>query len=241
MLIHFTKELSNIISILESSSFMLGYCSEYFGEKNQIVSSAAHPMVCFSEFTDSELSSKTITYGKYAIAMKKTWAITNELSPVLYIERNSQAAVGLASLLKARQKHGKDAIPKNLRLPIMQIKCFTKHETGYNSYFDHDNFCFKDENEWRYIPTKEKIGGGYISLNRKTFINNKEKYNNRLKPYPLRFEYSDIEFIYVKTDEEIKMIIEKFNQLKSKLKHSEWTLQLSDKTQPYAGALSNRV
>ena len=219
MIIHFTKELNNIISILELSYFKLGYCSEYFGEKNKIVSSAAHPMVCFSEFTDPELSYKeNTTYGEYAIAMKKEWATTNGLNPVLYIDKNSQAAVGLAALLKARQKHGKDAIPKNLRLPIMQVKCFTKHETGFNTYFDRGNFCFKNENEWRYIPTKKQIGGGYISLNRNTFIRNKEKYNNRLNPYPLRFEYSDIEFIYVKTDEELQQINSKFNQLETKVK-----------------------
>lgn len=222
MIIHFTEKLSNIISILELSYFKLGYCSEYFCEGKQIVSNAAHPMVCFSEFTDSELSYKAITYGKYAIAMKKEWARTNGLSPVLYVEKNSQAAVGLAALLKARQRQGVNKIPISLRLPIMQVKCFIKHETGYNSYLNRDDFCFKNENEWRYVPTKQQIGGGFISLNRRTFIENKDKYNDRLKPYPLNFEYSDIECIYVKENEEIEIITSKFNQLESKLKLSNW-------------------
>lgn len=222
MIIHFTNHLNKIISILESSSFKLGYCTEYFGDRNQIVSSAAHPMVCFSEYTDPELEDKQITYGEYAIALKKTWAVNNGLNPVLYVERNSQAAMGIAALLKARQKNGKDTIPKKLRLPIMQVKCFTKHETGYNSYFDRDGFCFKNENEWRYVPTKKQIGEGYISLNRSTFEKNNEKYNNRLKPFPLKFVYSDIEYIYVKTDEDIQIFKSRFKQLASIIKYSKW-------------------
>lgn len=208
--------------MLESRSFKRGYCAEYFGEKDNVVSSAAHPMVCFSEFTHSELKTKNITYGEYAIAMKKEWARKNGLNPVLYVERNSQAATGLASLRKARQKRGKDAIPKQLRLPIMQVKCFTKHETGYNSYFDKHDFCFKDENEWHYVPTKKQVGNGYISLNRSTFIKNKEKYNKRLEPYPLECSFSDIEYIYVKSDEELLKIKEHFPQIVGKEKCSNW-------------------
>jgi len=74
MLLHFTKGLSNVESILQSNSLRLSYCSEYFGEKEQVVSSAAHPMVYFSEYSGDELESKVITYGSYAIAFKKKWA-----------------------------------------------------------------------------------------------------------------------------------------------------------------------
>ena len=222
MIIHFTNNLENIISILKSSSFKLGYCCEYFGEKDKIISNAVHPMVCFSEYTESELESKHITYGEYAIAMNKKWAIHKGLSPVMYVEKNSQAAVGIATLLKARQKHGKDAIPKNLRLPIMQVKCFIKHETGYNSYFKCNDFCFKNENEWRYVPTKKQIEGAYISLNKTTFYSDKEKHNKKLQPFPLNFDYSDINSIYVKTDEDVKTINTKFKQLPFEVKLSKW-------------------
>lgn len=223
MILHFTKELKTIESILKSSSFKLEFCSEYFGDKNRIVSNAAHPMVCFSEYTDSELESRNITYGGYAVALSKTWARINGLSPVLYVEKNSQAAIGLGTLLKERQKHGKDAIPQKLRLPIMQVKCFTKHETGYNSYFDCDDFCFKSENEWRYVPTKTQIGGGYISLNRRTFLKNKERYNSRLSSFPLRFNHSDIVAIYVQTNDQAVELKMQFKDLASKIKLSNWS------------------
>ena len=93
----------------------------------------------------------------------------------------------------------------------MQIKCFTKHEAGYNSYLDQDNYCFKEENEWRYVPTKKQIGGGYISLHRSTFIENKEKYNNRLSSYPLRFSFPDIKAIYVQTESQRQEIFQRMD------------------------------
>lgn len=222
MLLHFTQELSTLESILQSSSLKLGYCTEYFEVKDKKISRAAHPMVSFSEYKDIELAEKNVTYGGYAVGLSKAWAVNNGLSPVLYVERNSQAAIGISSLLAARQRHGKEAIPKNLRLPIMQVKCFTKHETGHNSKFKYDDFCFKNENEWRYVPTKKQIGGHYISLNESTFIQNKEKYNNRLLPYPLKFGNGDITFIYVQTEVEKSELINRFPSLGNFIKLAKW-------------------
>ena len=165
-------------------------------------------MVSFSEYTEEELANRKISYGDYAVALSKEWARRSGLNPVLYVEKHSQVAVGLARLLKARQKIGKDRIPRKLRLPIMQVKCFVKHETGYNSYFHKDNFCFKDENEWRYVPTIKQIDGNYISLNYSTYDNNRGKFNDRLSRFPLKFSISDIEAVYVKTDQQRQLVID---------------------------------
>lgn len=105
MIIHFTNNFNIIKSILTSHSFKLRYCGEYFSDKKgKIISNSAHPMVSFSDYDDSELNKKRITYGKYGVALSKKWAIANGLSPVNYVEKNSPVAEGLVSLLKARQK-----------------------------------------------------------------------------------------------------------------------------------------
>ena len=179
-------------------------------------------MVSFSEYTEEDLGTRKISYGDYAIALSKKWARRSGLNLVLYVEKHSQAALGLAALLKARQKKGKDAIPKKLRLPIMQVKCFTKHETGYNSHFDQDDFCFKDENEWRYVPTIKQINGNYISLNYSTYDKNRDKYNNRLSKYPLKFSVSDIEAVYVKTDQQRQEVVGCTKLPIAKVKLSMW-------------------
>lgn len=225
MIFHFTKNFENLISILKSSSFKLSYCGEYFGDKDKVISSAAHPMVSFSDYTEEDLATQKISYGDYAVALSKKWARSNGLNPVLYVEKHSQAASGLAALLKARQKKGKDVIPKKLRLPIMQVKCFIKHETGYNSHFDQDDFCFKDENEWRYVPTIKQIDGNYISLNYSTFIKNRDKYNNRLSKFPLKFSVSDIISVYVKTEQQRQEVVDRTKLLDEKVKLSMWETQ----------------
>ena len=104
----------------------------------------------------------------------------------------------------------------------MQIKCFTKHETGYNSYLDQDNFCFKEENEWRYVPTIKQIGGGRISLDRSKFIKNKDEYNNSLSSYQLRFSFLDIKAIYVQTEAERQEIHQHMDIPLVKINLSMW-------------------
>ncbi|MCT7911360.1 abortive infection system antitoxin AbiGi family protein [Arcobacter lacus] len=230
MLNHFTKELNTLISILKDSSFRLSYCSEEFRDENEkIISHAAHPMVCFSEYNEKEIASKNITYGCYCISMKKDWAIKNKLNPVLYVEKNSHIALGLKTLLLRRKKTQKgSSFP---RLAVMQIKCFTKHVKGYNSHFDEDNFDFKYENEWRYVPEKKDIGNYYISIDnsrykqvlekaKKNLI--KDKYNKRLESFPLKFNENDIEFVFVEEESEIRILEQSFPFLNGKVRKYTW-------------------
>lgn len=221
MIIHFTKQFETLNSILSTRSFRLKYCCEYIGdEKGKVISNAAHPMVSFSEYQDGELETKTITYGRYAIALKKDWARARNMSPVLYVEKSSPAAKGLIELLKARRDL--DSFPAELRLPTMQMKCFTKHETGYNSWNGAENFCFKDENEWRFVPSKKQIGGRPIAENYSTYQKHRDRYNNLLKPYPLRFSLQDIVFIYTNNISEKEQLISKFELKEEQIKISVW-------------------
>lgn len=220
MIIHFTKEFEDLQSILKSRSFRLSYSGEYFGDSEGIViSRAAHPMVSFSDYNDEDLPTKHITYGGYGIALNKTWALENGLSPVNYVEKKSPVAQGLVALLKARQRK---TVPSSLRLPIIQLKCFTKHVYGYNSHLKKRNFDFKAENEWRYVPTKKQIGGNLISENFSTYDKNRDKYNKRLEPYPLKFSDTDIAFVYVKLEAERNEIITSTNISGDKVKLMSW-------------------
>ena len=228
MIIHFTNNFNIIKSILTSHSFKLRYCGEYFSDKEgKIISNSAHPMVSFSDYDDSELNKKRITYGKYGVALSKKWAIANGLSPVNYVEKNSPVAEGLVSLLKARQKN---TIPDSLRLPIIQLKCFTKHVYGFNSYFDDPNFNFKSENEWRFVPSLKQIDKNRISENFSTYKKNKDKYNTRLEKDPLRFTNDDVVFIYVTSEIERNEVIRMTSLPSSQVKISTWEYKPYKKT-----------
>ncbi|HAS8151734.1 TPA: hypothetical protein I7678_21070 [Vibrio vulnificus] len=220
MLIHFTREFENLVSILESNSFLVRYCGEYFGDNTgKVISRAAHPMVSFSDYSHEELSSKKVTYGGYGVALHKAWAVKNKLSPVNYVEKNSPVAQGLVSLLQARQR-GK--LPSNLRLSVIQLKCFTKHVYGYNSYFRTDNFDFKSENEWRFVPSVKQIGGNRISENYSTYKKFEDKYNRRLEPYALKFVNKDIKYVYVQNEAEKEHLVKSLGLSSTQVKLAEW-------------------
>lgn len=205
MITHFTNKFEKLLSIVRSNSFHLRYCSEYFGDKNgRVISNAAHPMVSFSGYDPHELPMKRITYGGYGISLNKRWALTNGITPVNYIAKNSPVALGLIALLRARQLK---QLPGQLRLPVMQLKCFTKHVYGYNSYFGCDDFDFEYEKEWRYVPTSKQIKKNLISINFSAYERRKDFYNNKIKIFPLFFLYDDVKFVYVQNEYERKEII----------------------------------
>ncbi|MGJ0625499.1 abortive infection system antitoxin AbiGi family protein [Xenorhabdus bovienii] len=227
MIIHFTNKFEKLFSIISSNSFSLHYCGEYFGDKaGKIVSRAAHPMVSFSDYNHNELQSKPITYGGYGIALCKEWAVKNGLSPVNYIDKNSPVAQGLIALLRSRQL---GTLPKHLRLPVIQLKCFTKHVYGYNSYFGDDNFDFKCENEWRFVPTIKQIGGNRISVNFSKYKKQKSVYDKRIESYSLKFSSDNIKYIYVQSESEREQLISAFGLPKNQIVIATWHNSIKSK------------
>ena len=224
-IIHFTPEFEVLKSILSTSSLRIFYCKEdfYLGDKR--ASSAVHPMVSFSEYSVKTIDKKKITYGKFGIGFKKDWVIKNKLHPILYVDNNSLIANSLADLLTARRKNATTQLAPNIRLAIMTIKCFTKNAKGYNSYFKADDFDFKSENEWRYVPTKKQIDGKLISQTKSKYLANPDYYNNQLKDYSLKFSVADIEFIFVSTEKQRQTITNLFSIDTDKIKISKWTTQ----------------
>ncbi len=224
-LIHITSCFEKIKSILIEGGLRLKYCEEEFCLPSRKISQRVHPMVCFMELNIHQLKVKKITYGKYGIAFTPEWIINNNIQPVMYMEKHSQVANALASLLVQRRRLLKG---HPLRLPIMAIACFVKNTVGYNSHCDIEDFLFKEENEWRYVPTKKQIGGGFISESRKVFLNSKEtkeRYNRKLSAFPLKFDISkDIICIYCSTPEEAKSLGDQFTHLKDHIRVSSWEL-----------------
>ncbi|HFG0578740.1 TPA: abortive infection system antitoxin AbiGi family protein [Flavobacterium psychrophilum] len=206
-IIHFTKKYDSLESILKSSSFKIFYCKEDFSVRGILKSRAAHPMVCFSHFESDENIPIKSSYGSYGIEFSEEWAISKKIIPVIYIEENNQLSKALENLLIARRN---EKLNKKLAMSIMLIKCYTKNLIGKNSNQNNEKYSFKNENEWRFVPTKKEIGGNFISLNRKNYIENKEKYNNLVSKYSLNFKLLEIRKIYVSNDEEKKNIHKNF-------------------------------
>ncbi len=206
-IIHFTKHLKDLVRILNSNSLRISYCKEEFIVGTKAKSRAAHPMVCFSQFDLKETrSKKKLTYGDYGVGFLREFAIDRNVSPVIYLPKDSTPARGLGRLLTARRNKEIFNLSGDLRLAIMQLKCFTKNESGLNSNQGQENFNFKDENEWRFVPTETQIGGGRISLGVKTFMKNEEKWNEKLSCHPFGFKLTDVAVVFVRKSCEVARI-----------------------------------
>jgi len=220
MITHFTNEFEKLLSIISSNSFILRYCGEYFGDKNdKVVSNAAHPMVSFSGYDACELPMKNITYGGYGISLHKAWALENGITPVNYIGKNSPVALGLIALLRSRQLK---QLPTHLRLPVIQLKCFTKHVYGYNSYLNINNYNFEYEKEWRYVPTAKQIDKNLISINFSAYKKRKDLYNAKIEKFPLKFSCKDVLCIYVQNENEKNKILTTFNFTENQVVIAPW-------------------
>lgn len=88
------------------------------------------------------------------------------------------------------------------------------------------DFNFKSEKEWRYVPTKSEINGNLISQTKQNYEIRPDYYNERLKKFPLRFQITDIEYIFVETERQRDEISRKFGIEKSIIKISKWTTEL---------------
>lgn len=205
-IIHFTNKLDYLIDIFNSGGFKLAYCGEIFNVNGSRISSAAHPMVCFSGYSENDLQNRNVTYGRYGIQMKQSWVQRKKVTPVLYVDESSQVALSLGKLLKARQGRVQFKLPDELRLSIIQLKCFTKNTRGYNSYFKINNFPFHEENEWRFVPTIAELKGAKLSQNLSTYMKNKVRHQIVLSGHQLDFSLEDIELIYVQNENEIRQI-----------------------------------
>ncbi|VEB04813.1 Protein of uncharacterised function (DUF2743) [Klebsiella pneumoniae] len=184
-------------------------------------------MVSFSEYEHNELHNKTVTYGGYGIALKKSWAVRNGLTPVNYIEKNSASCIRSycfcydpASLVRCRKAYA---------YLFIQLKCFTKHVYGYNSHFKEDDFFFKYENEWRFVPTIQQIGGGRISVDYSKYKKRESLYNNRVASYPLKFLRENVKYIYVQSAFERQEIIDRFGFSERQVVISTWKQSIKSK------------
>lgn len=235
-LFHFTNNAENLMEIL-SSGFKPRFCLEQFGmsdlllnelEKASIVSEEnfeeAFPMTCFCDLPISHIASHLEFYGSYGIGLTKDWAMKNGLTPLTYVHPNSSQINYLRSLAKliwAATSGKKLESHKDPRYQLFELSGFFKPYEGemwrINKYVTKR---FYDEREWRYIPfiipeSEEEFTEDY-RLNKEEFLNEvkRAKANKYIaENHPLKFDFSDIKYIIIKSDSEAEAMTEAINSL----------------------------
>jgi hypothetical protein len=215
-------------------------------------------MVCFCDIPLSKIEEHAKEYHNYGIGLKKDWGIINGLNPVFYIQEGSFPEKLINSIFKSHRfkeiGNGKLAIEISNIGPLenfLKLTSYLKPRLGYtwdprlNSYKrnSHGNIkekTFYNEREWRYVLDQFKTTDkNLLPINfRPYFIYlddenkfNEDKFNQdnkSLEQSYLEFQTSDLKYIIVSKEDQIKNLssfIEKLdnydfgekNVLKSKI------------------------
>ena len=182
ILYHYTKEINTICSILEN-----GFWPKYSPENIEWMEFASDkelglPMVCFCDIPIQHIASHTRIFGYYGIGMNRSWADTNDISPVHYIKHNSF----VAELYQSLKVNAKDEL---------------KRLTAYTQNYD-----FISETEWRYVPNKSGIPG-YVVDRTLCDQGSMDYFNGITRQHAmLQFSEHDVSYIIVKYNHEIQAI-----------------------------------
>jgi hypothetical protein len=216
-IIHYTKNLRTLKSIISDSFFRIKYCNEdiIFSDGDNTARGIAFPVVCFCDLPLTLAKEHIDKYGSYGIGLSKTWAHEHGLNPVLYLEVDSTLSRYLsAHVNKVSDMSENDIDNKEYEAEfyaLAQVIGFCKNHAGLLERAGKktvENYVFYDEREWRYMPNMDKLDYKTYMLDGENYTNNKHHYNEKIKNINLPFNPSDISYIIVKSEKDIPVIVD---------------------------------
>lgn len=218
-LFHFTRDFDTLVSILQTK-FYPRLCLEESIMPNKIPLRLAIPMVCFCDIPLSQVSDHVSKYGRYAIGIKKDWAIQQGVTPVLYVHENSLIPNNVISELQrlSSNKEDKDYLSKIMR--YIDMICMMKRYSGFDKRMQRE-LCYYDEREWRYIPKRDNDEQFCYLIediyNQEQIRKNIDSENEK---YGVTFIPDAINYIIVDNDDEILALLNKIRQIKGNYSHN---------------------
>ncbi|MZK48993.1 abortive infection system antitoxin AbiGi family protein [Clostridium beijerinckii] len=241
-LFHFTNEVDFLKNILKDN-FYPRCCTEDLEflmpnlKKDQ--SKVAIPMVCFCDIPLSKISNHIDDYGSYGIGLTKEWGIEKGINPIHYIQKKTLAHNNLINLEKQLVRILEDMNKigdylefrhkdKNIKLMSDKISAeifksfwefsgFLKEYRGINNKNEKEEKIFYDEREWRYIPNviDSDIDGYTYRLHGQDCLSQelKNKLNETLIKYKLKFEAKNVKYLILKNENEITNFMEFIDSL----------------------------
>jgi hypothetical protein len=211
---HFFRKFDYLKQALESRHFWPRYCSEHI-EWTRVDEYAgsiyiAYPMVCFCDIPLTRIVRHSERYGHYGIGMTKDWATRNRLNPVVYVSDDTPVLRSIQGMIAATLLD----TTFRLRNTLLPLIAYTKPTWGKEpGDTDERKHEFYIECEWRYVPMDCEWNKFY---NERPWLYSNE-FNNPLmleaandlteNICPLTFEYDDIEFIFVSTDNDEDLFV----------------------------------
>jgi len=170
---------------------------EFLGAKLTELENINIPMTCFCDIPLKYSNKHRKEFGKYGIALTKSWAISKYISPVLYLRENTQTHTSLFGIINTLNNAVEFSKEENPYFGYVKTNLAEFLDFVKPYYDDKENKKYYDEREWRYVPRKFD----------ETQIDNPDTF--------LKFESKDIVQIIVTCSKEkreiTKLLKEKFN------------------------------
>lgn len=230
ILFHFTN-MEGLFSILEHT-FTISYAREKIVGKG-VTREFGIPMVSFCDIKLSDLKDHIDKYGNYGIGLNKSWANSQGLNPVWYVNKDSDFPDRFNSALNSLYKHLNSITDpskhKNFNdnyMNFFEIYRYIKNYEGElkTAKLNLDNYRFADEKEWRYVPDIKTTNVlPFVPISRIRTKSDKARYNNSISHLRLDFKPNDIKYIITKDDSEILTIVNHLKNVKGRFSPDEIT------------------
>ncbi|RKR65134.1 abortive phage resistance protein AbiGi (putative antitoxin) [Yokenella regensburgei] len=226
-ILHFTKEIESLKSILSSGYFRASYAKESIigpDSKREF----GIPMVSFCDIRLSHLYEHIKKYGRFGVGLKKEWAIKHGLNPVSYLNKNCSMFTAFNERLREMNRELRSlkayeevySLEKAKYRDLINILRYMKNYEGplvRKGELVNENYRFANENEWRYVPDIQ-ADIVPIKIARDSDPEWKTKANQRMwksDSSRLKFEISDIKYILVPNENYASQLIEYFGDVAS--------------------------
>jgi hypothetical protein len=229
-IVHYNDNFETVLKIIKNG-FAPSYCKETIGDNDYYI-----PMVSFCNIPlrDANLYMR---YGKYGIGMSLSWALSNSISPVVYIHESTPfrnlhfninkihlsnlAGRKLLDTIQVRSgtKSKGDNFDNDIKL-IAEINKITvptiQFFKNWKTIYKQKEIITYQEREWRYIPTLDNATEK--ALISKTDIEFTQLKNKKFKSKPHLPEYvlkiddiNDLRYIIINTDKQRDKILSLLN------------------------------
>jgi len=205
-LFHFIKRREWLHRILSERAFRARYVYEELPHINFHV---GIPMKCFCDIPLGVIKKHLTRYGKFGIGINKQFAKRNAFSPVVYVHKNSDT---MLRYLQSIKKTVFLSDPNSL-LPYFKLdETYSKGKDGRTL-----TKRLYDEREWRWIPKDPKFED-FAGFTEDEIVNERiklvnEELDKKSDKYLLKFEYSDITYIFVQLDGDVDKVIEEIRKI----------------------------
>lgn len=211
-LFRFFKKREYLEFALINAGLAPRYCEEDVEYLNIPYKAISYPMICFCDINFHKLESHIKNYGNYGIAFSKEWGRAQGIQPIQYINPESSLCKDFSEAFNYSLQENNGHILQDYLLTHMNF--IKPIESKMNVENQTVKRIFTDECEWRYIPNLNEfeLPGVLVDehISTQIFWNNLISSEKKLW---LNFEYKDIKYIIVKTDNDFYYICNLFDNI----------------------------